>query len=152
MKAKKKKHLEYVLLTEEDFCKLCEKFGPDGAADWIEELDDYLSLSEKNRRKYDNHYRVILVWAKRAAKKAVAVGEGGAAKRAADRFISDLREHASWPIMDPKPRAIVYAVLQTMKRPWPLLRQDLISDPTIEAKLREVFLKQSLSPSRGEAR
>ena len=57
--AEKKKFLDFVLLTEEEYKKLVDKFGLNGTVDRIEALNNY--LGSKGRR-YKSHYFTILVW------------------------------------------------------------------------------------------
>ena len=57
----------HVLLTDEEYAKLAERF-PKDAALLIQKLDNYL---ENNRKKhYDNHYLTILTWARKDAEQA----------------------------------------------------------------------------------
>jgi len=147
MSEQKTLHLEFVLLTKDQHVKLCKLLTPEGAAHWIEELDDYLGLSEKNRRKYDSHYHAIRRWARLEAKKTGA-GTGTQASsekcaRAADRFLADLKECNSWPNMTEEIRAIVYAVLRKQQKTWPALKKALLDDPTIADQLRSEFLTEA---------
>jgi bacterioferritin (cytochrome b1) len=137
----KTRHLEFVLLTEEQYSNLCALLGPDGAADWIEELNDYLGKSEKNLKKYDSHYHTIRSWARKQAK-AKKQHQGPAAdnSRAADRFIADLKECGSWPVMSAEIREIVYAVLRKRQQQWPALKKALLDDPTLADQLKAEFL------------
>lgn len=94
--AAKKKHLNFVMLSEEEYSQLCAKLGPDGAADWIEELDLYLG---SKGAKYESHYYTILTWARRKMKKD-ALKAGAAAPgsdAAADRLIEDLKRYRAMP-------------------------------------------------------
>jgi len=62
---KKKKHrfLDFVLLTDDEYKKLCEKFGSADKADkWIKILNDGIELKGY---KYKSHYRAILNWYER---------------------------------------------------------------------------------------
>jgi len=63
-KAQKRRfgHYQHVLLTDDEYAKLSDKF-PKDAAERIQKLDNYL---ENNRKKhYDNHYLTILTWARK---------------------------------------------------------------------------------------
>lgn len=132
----KKKHLNFVLLSEKEYSDLCARLGPDGAADWIEELDLYLGSKGD---KYESHYFTILAWARRKMKRDAATLPGNAA--ALDRLIEDLKANPAMPDMKPDARSAAYAVLQKLKTPWPLLRKQLLDDPTIEARIRAAYGK-----------
>ena len=58
----KVKHLTHVLLTNEEYQKLIEKFGKDKTAKKIDDLDYYIENNPKKGSKYKNHYRTILKW------------------------------------------------------------------------------------------
>lgn len=58
-KKKKYKYAEFVSLTREEYAKLCEAHGEDGAKRMIEILDNYKGSSGK---KYKSDYRTILNW------------------------------------------------------------------------------------------
>lgn len=58
-KAKRYKYGEFVLLTRDDYAKLCEKYGEEDAKGMIEILDNYIGSKGK---RYKNHYRAILSW------------------------------------------------------------------------------------------
>jgi hypothetical protein len=122
----KKKHLEYVYLTAEEYPKLCELLGPDGAADWIEELNDYLGQSEKNRRKYDSHYHTIRAWARRAGKKTK--NEGRETKDA-EVLIDLITEHASMPAGIASGLAAKFRTMaEKMRTNWPRLHVQIRQD------------------------
>jgi len=55
----KKKFLDFVYLTSEEFQKLVEKFGEGQTRIWIEKLNNYLGSKGK---KYKSHYHTILNW------------------------------------------------------------------------------------------
>lgn len=60
----KKKYLDFVLLSEDEYKKLIDKFGLQPTADKIEELNRYIGKigEAKANKKYDSHYFVILTW------------------------------------------------------------------------------------------
>lgn len=62
IKVKKHAHLDCVLLTEEEFKKLVEKFGEKSANEKIEGLN--MAIMSKGY-KYASHYYTILNWAKK---------------------------------------------------------------------------------------
>ncbi len=61
-KPKKKKYLEFVLLSDEEFNKLVDKFGESGAKHRIKDMDDGIAIKGY---KYKSHYRAILKWAEK---------------------------------------------------------------------------------------
>jgi len=58
-KLNKKKYLEFVLLTDDEYKKLCDRFGKSVADDYIERLNNYLGSKGK---RYKSHYHTILNW------------------------------------------------------------------------------------------
>ena len=56
----KRAYGEKVLMTQDEFRKLLEKYGAEDAARLVEILDDYLVNHPK--KKYSSHYRAILSW------------------------------------------------------------------------------------------
>ena len=60
----KKKYLEFVKLTDEEYKKLIDKFGESITKDKIQKLDDYVG---SKGTKYVSHYRTILNWSKKDA-------------------------------------------------------------------------------------
>ena len=60
IKHDKRLYGEKVLLYEEEYEKLMEKFGAADAATLVEILDNY--LINKPRKRYESHYRAILSW------------------------------------------------------------------------------------------
>ena len=61
----KRPHGEFgnVMLTDDEFVKLCERFG---CADTvIEEADQYFEAQPAKKKKYKNHYAMLLNWCKR---------------------------------------------------------------------------------------
>jgi hypothetical protein len=66
----KKLHLEYVLLTDDEFAKLGEKFGPAVSQSWIEEINIARGKNIKDfDKKYTSHYHTILSWDRLREKK-----------------------------------------------------------------------------------
>jgi len=61
-KPKKKKYLEFVLLADDEYNKLVEKFGESGAKHRIKDMDDGIAIKGY---KYKSHYRAILKWAEK---------------------------------------------------------------------------------------
>jgi hypothetical protein len=57
----KKRYLEFVFFTEDEYKKLVEKFGS-GTKNWIERLNNYIGSKGK---KYKSHYHTILAWDKK---------------------------------------------------------------------------------------
>ena len=58
----KKRFFDFVLLTEEEYRKLVDKFGLKDTMDRIENLNNYLGSKGK---RYKSHYYTILVWDKK---------------------------------------------------------------------------------------
>lgn len=58
----KKKHLDQVYLTDDEYGKLIEKYGKDKADECITFLDGYLENNPKKQRQYKSHYKCILTW------------------------------------------------------------------------------------------
>lgn len=56
---KKDKFLEFVLLTKEEYSKLCERIGEETTNEWITRLNNYIGSKGK---KYNSHYHTILTW------------------------------------------------------------------------------------------
>ncbi|MCP4368218.1 MAG: hypothetical protein GY797_08955 [Deltaproteobacteria bacterium] len=56
---KKKKFLDFVYLTEEEYQKLCDQFTEPVVLKKIQALDDYVAYKGA---KYKDHYRTILAW------------------------------------------------------------------------------------------
>jgi hypothetical protein len=140
-KPQKDLHLEFVLLTVEEHAALVKQFGAAGALSWIEEMDDYLGLSETNRRKYESHYRAIRIWARKRG--GVRGAGSGVQGDGSGRFIMALKESPSWPDMAPKERTVIYAVLQRFKMSWPTLRQRMIEEPTMEQRIKDVYQEEA---------
>lgn len=58
-----RRHGEHVFLFDAEVEKLTKRLGdPRRTENVIEILDNYLGESDRNRKKYTNHYRVILNW------------------------------------------------------------------------------------------
>ncbi len=97
MNPEKKLYLEFVQLTDDEHAKLLELLGAEALAFWLEELNDYLGQSEKNRRKYDSHYHTIRSWARRKGfnRSNSSNRSNDEAQRAADRVIEALRDPAN---------------------------------------------------------
>ena len=55
----KQKHMDFVLLSDDEHSKLIGKFGVTGTAIYIENLNDYIGSKGK---KYKSHYHTILSW------------------------------------------------------------------------------------------
>lgn len=53
---------EFVLLTEIEYQKLCDKFEKYIADDWIERMNLYAASKPKEFNKYSSHYATILNW------------------------------------------------------------------------------------------
>ena len=62
-KPKKKKHLDNVLLTDEEYNRLIEEYGEPAINSKIEDLDTYISNQGKN--KYKDHNKTLRNWLKR---------------------------------------------------------------------------------------
>ena len=62
---KKKRYMDSVLLTLEEYGKLIDKFGEDKTKDYIENLNNYVGSKGK---KYKSHYYTILSWSKKDIK------------------------------------------------------------------------------------
>ncbi len=67
-KKEKKKYLDYVYLTDEEYEKLVLQFGGEETRNWIEKLDYYIA-SHGCFTKYKNHYKTILSWSLRRKEK-----------------------------------------------------------------------------------
>jgi hypothetical protein len=61
----KKQYEDYVYLTDSEYQKLVEKFGKVNADDKIRKLDEYIGGYRNAKKKYTDHYRVILTWARK---------------------------------------------------------------------------------------
>lgn len=57
----KKKYMEVVFLTKNEYKKLVDKFGEDITKDKIEELNNYIE-SKGKEKEYKSHYHTILCW------------------------------------------------------------------------------------------
>ena len=55
---------ENVMLSDEEYLKLQEKLGSKGADEQIDALSLYMGQSEKNAKKYTNHYLTVLNWSR----------------------------------------------------------------------------------------
>lgn len=64
-KKDKIRYLDYVMLSEEEYYKLIERYGESLTKSKIFDLNNYLGQNIKNLDKYTSHYHVILTWAKR---------------------------------------------------------------------------------------
>lgn len=64
----KKKYLELVFLSGEEYKKLIERFGEKGTADRIENLNRYGHQKPKKFKEYGSHYHTILTWESRNPK------------------------------------------------------------------------------------
>lgn len=60
-KKRKRRYLDFVLLTDEEHQKLVDRFGEAGTEDWINRLNDYIA---SRGRRYKSHYHTILNWAR----------------------------------------------------------------------------------------
>lgn len=60
----KRKFLDHVLLTEEEYQKLKERLGEEKVSEYIEALNNYIAQIgvKKAQAKYKSHYHVILNW------------------------------------------------------------------------------------------
>jgi uncharacterized protein YdaU (DUF1376 family) len=66
----KKVYLEYVLLSDDEYIKLVDKFGVAGAQSWIEEINIARGRNIKDfDKKYTSHYMTILSWYRLREKK-----------------------------------------------------------------------------------
>ncbi len=61
----KVRHLDFVLLTPEEYSKLMATFGEQGANDFIYRLNEYGHTKPKKFKEYGSHYHTILSWAKK---------------------------------------------------------------------------------------
>ncbi len=55
----KRRHLEHVFLTDDEYDKLCARLGETAARDYIERLNDYIG---SRGCRYKSHYHTILTW------------------------------------------------------------------------------------------
>lgn len=60
-KKKKYQYADYVSMTQEEYAKLCEKYGEDETKGMIDLLSNYIG-SKGCYSKYKSHYRAILSW------------------------------------------------------------------------------------------
>ena len=60
-KNKKYQYADYVSMTQEEYAKLCEKYGEDETKGMIDLLSNYIG-SKGCYSKYKSHYRAILSW------------------------------------------------------------------------------------------
>ena len=61
----KKVYAEFVLMTEEEYAKLIEKFGKTDTEDKIENLNTWYGKNPANIKKNPNAYYTILAWARK---------------------------------------------------------------------------------------
>lgn len=67
----KKKYLDVVLLTEDEYKKLIDKFGEVMAKDKIEGLSLYIQkIGDEKAKKYKSHYATILCWDRKNKKQS----------------------------------------------------------------------------------
>lgn len=64
-KSKKVKFGEHVLMTQDEYDKLCEDKTKTRTDLYIEKLNDYAEVKEKRFKEYTNHAKVIRQWMKR---------------------------------------------------------------------------------------
>ena len=57
------------MLTEDEYQALCEKLGKKAADEQIEALSLYMGQSQKNAKKYTNHYLTVLNWSRQKAER-----------------------------------------------------------------------------------
>lgn len=62
IKESKVKHLDHILLTEDEYKKLVEKIGELKTKKMIDDLDYYIENNPTKGKKYKSHYRTILKW------------------------------------------------------------------------------------------
>lgn len=128
-------HLQFVYLTEEEYTALCEKFGADATAAWIEELNDGIG---QHGYKYESHYYTILNWARKRLAAASPSptsptrGEAtaSAAERAAVLVLDTIQDRTKdyLPDFDAKTRAAIVAVMQARGYGWRFLRMRVQED------------------------
>ncbi len=58
-------HLDKVLLTKDEYAKLVEKYGAEGAKERIATLNNYAFTHPKKFKEYGSHYHVIETWARK---------------------------------------------------------------------------------------
>ncbi len=141
----KKKHLQFVYLTEEEHRDLCEIYGPDGAADWIEQLNDYIGSKGD---KYESHYYTIRMWARRKAVRSSECGvrsNGNSnAERAMEVVIGALKNPAyrSMPEFTPQAHQATYTALARMGLSWPELKRRIgVEGPELIQEFKAQFLR-----------
>ncbi len=61
-KKKRNYFFENILLLEEEYQKLVERFGVDGTKDWLEALSLY---KRSKGKKYKDDYATVLAWERR---------------------------------------------------------------------------------------
>ena len=61
-----------VMISQEEYDKLIERFGANKTDDLIENLSLYMGQNQKNAKKYSNHYLTLLNWGKRDEEKQSA--------------------------------------------------------------------------------
>ena len=71
---KKKRHLEFVFLTDEEYKKLVNKFGQREADEKIESLNNYIGSKGK---KYKSHYHTIMTWSRNDKSNSPSLKEMG---------------------------------------------------------------------------
>jgi hypothetical protein len=135
----KGRYLEYVMLTDEQYAALLSLLGQDALAEWIEELNDYLGQSEKNRRKYDSHYHTIRAWARRAGKKKTPAADSSAE---VNILLSAIGKHDSLPADLPKHIADrCMRMCQRLSVGWGRLHHRMGMDPDAGKQITRDYLE-----------
>jgi hypothetical protein len=136
MKQKGKKiYLEFVMLTDEQYKSLCDRFGQSCADDWIEQLNN--GIGSKGYR-YDSHYHTILSWSRRVKKTGAQATDLSAD---ANILINALEKYASMP--QDLPKAIADRCLRMCREKqvsWPRLHHRIGLDPTAAVQIRKDYL------------
>ncbi len=135
----KKLFLNFVYLSDDEYAQLCAKLGKEATDNWIQELNGGIG---QHGYKYVSHYWTIDNWArKKAAEIAAKIPPKPTGSATVDRVIEELKNPNSYMPEDPKIRPALQAMFLEMRLNWPRLRLLLKEDPTLEAKIREEFLK-----------
>ena len=135
----KKLYLEFVWLSPSEHAHLLQLMGQAELDRWILELNGALG---QHGYKYESHYYTIQNWARRAGKNRSIVLNSSSSEGAADRVIELLKDpQGQLPTSEEKVKLAVWTMLRSLHMTWPLLRFRLKENPTIEARIREEFLK-----------
>ena len=82
---------ENVLLSDEEYHQLQEKLGTKAADEQIEELSLYMGKSDKNAKKYTNHYFAVLSWSRNSVERTDHSSQATLFAKPKERTFADIR-------------------------------------------------------------